>query len=232
MFPDELPRAPAAGRYDWPALRLTSAPVLEAPPALPAAVLTGWKPLIRHQRQDGPPSGRFNPGWARIGWTPSALVVDFAFTATGACNRARRLNERTYLLGDVGEIFLQWPGSDRYVEIHVTPENQRLQLAWRNEGLEAVRKGKAQLEDFAVADPGWVQSVAQAGPTLWSARTLVPAAVITPAGREFAADDGLLAAICRYDYSGGTPPVLSSTANFQGQPFHTREAWQRVRLLP
>ena len=175
-------------------------------------------------------TNEFVPGTARIGWEPSALVVDFAFVGVGAQNQARRLNERTHLLGDVGEIFVQWRGSDRYIEIHLTPENQRLQLDWTGERLEAVRNRRATLEDFAVADPDWVRSVTKIASTFWSARLLVPASVVIGGDGRFGPETALRVAVCRYDYRAGTTPVLSSTANFHGRPFHTRTAWSRLSL--
>ncbi len=163
-------------------------------------------------------------------WEPAALVVDFCFVATAACNSARRLNERTHLLGDVGEIFLQCAENDRYVEIHVTPENQRLQLEWNSERFEAVRNKRAALEDFAIADPNWVQTCTAVASTGWSASVRIPAAVLLEEGAVFHGGARLLAAVCRYDCGGGDKPVLSTTANFGGQPFHTRTAWHRARL--
>lgn len=172
----------------------------------------------------------FNPGWARMTWEPTALVVDFCFAATAACNSARRLNERTHLLGDVGEIFLQCAGSDRYVEIHVTPENQRLQLEWNRERFEAVRNKRAALEDFAVADPNWVQTCTAVASTGWSASVRIPATVLLERETMFQVGERFLAAICRYDSGGGDTPMLSSTVNFNGHPFHTRSAWHHARL--
>jgi hypothetical protein len=82
-----------------------------------------------------------------------------------------------------------------------------------------------------VADQNWIKSVAAVAPAFWSARTLVPVATLVTEPREFDGNAELLAAICRYDYSGGPTPVLSSTADFGGWPFHTRTAWHRVRLV-
>jgi hypothetical protein len=216
----------------WSALHYSSPPRLEPPhdPA-PAVGDIGWKPLLRHQRADGVQTGTFNPGWSRIGWTDSALIFDFWFATTRARNRARRLNERTHELGDVGEIFLQCVGAKHYIEIHVTPENQRLQLAWSDERVDLVRKGKATLEEFVVSDPSWVESITEIAPSYWSARTIVPVAHVLPGGQPFNRATELLACVCRYDTSDGPVPVLSSTADFQGQRFHHRAAWHRVELL-
>ncbi|MSU49850.1 MAG: hypothetical protein EXS37_12325 [Opitutus sp.] len=204
---------------------------MKAPQALPVTDAIGWRPLIRHQRAGDHPWREFNPGWARIGWRPAALVVEFVFAGVGAENQARRMNERTHLLGDVGEIFLQWTGSDRYIEIHVTPENRRLQITWSGDRLRAVRQGKASLEDFTISDRKWVRSVTKTAPYFWSACVEVPATTVMTAGREFVRTTALRVAICRYDYTGGgVMPVLSSTASFRGRPFHTRAAWHRVRL--
>ncbi len=225
-------RAVASEPTGWAAKRWTPRTAMEAPSALPVGAAVGWKPLLRHQRKGEPLRGDFHPGWARLGWNVSVLVAEFAFAGNGAGNRARGLNERAHLLGDVGEIFLQWAGADRYIEIQVTPENQRLQLGWSGERIAAVRKGQATLEDFTISDPDWVQSVTTVAPTFWSARVVVPAAAILAGGREFDPETALLAAVGRYDYGGRETPILSASTDFRGQPFHTRAAWHRVRLEP
>lgn len=226
----DFSRPELSGSDEWTVWRREFSAAFEVPREFPALGETGWRPLGRHQRAGEPATRGFNPGWARMTWEPAALVVDFCFVATAACNAARRLNERTHLLGDVGEIFLQRAESDRYLEVHVTPENQRLQLEWNSERFEAVRTKRAALEDFAIADPNWVQTCTAVASTGWSASVRIPAAVLLDGGEVFLVGARFLAAVCRYDYGGGDRPVLSSTANFGGQPFHTRSAWHHARL--
>lgn len=216
----------------WPALHLASSPVLAAPTPEPHIAATHWQTLRRHQRRDDALAGTFNAGAACLSWMESALIVDFVFVATRAQNRASRLNERTHELGDVGEIFLQAVGIEHYIEIHVTPENQRLQLRWTQDCVDAVRKGRATLEAFTVDDPDWVQSNTKVAPSFWSARTIVPASLLLAAGQSFHRDTQLRASVCRYDTSDGSTPVLSSTADYKGGRFHDRDAWHSVVLLP
>jgi hypothetical protein len=215
---------------DWPAVHHSSMPLLEPPRAVPFGGNAAWRPLRRHQRADGSLAGTFNPGAARISWIESAVVVDFGFAGTRPQNRARQLNELTHELGDVGEIFLQALGANHYVEIHVTPENQRLQLVWTDERVDAVRKARATLQQFTISDPSWVRSTTKVTESCWSARTIVPVENLIPGGRKFDAGTALLACVCRYDVSDGATPVLSSTADFQAQRFHHRAAWHRVVL--
>jgi hypothetical protein len=215
----------------WPALHATSLPPLQPPTPEPPIAAKHWQALRRHQRPDDALAGTFNAGAASISWLESDLIVDFVFAGTHARNRARQLNERTHELGDVGEIFLHCNGVEHYIEIHVTPENQRLQLRWTEDGVAAVRKGRAKLEDCMVPDPDWVQSITAVAPSFWSARTIVPASLLLPAGGMFERTTQLRASICRYDTSDGSTPVLSATADYKGGRFHDRAAWHDVVLL-
>lgn len=187
-----------------------------------------WRPLGQPWRRDGLEPG-FNPGWARLRWQDSALEVDAIFLGRNSRNRARTLNERTWKLGDICEVFLLAPAGRTYVELHVTPENQRLQLRWPRDGLTRFRAGTAALEDFLVSDPAWVTSTSHLGPDFWSVHATLPfsAVGIDPAA-PFA--PGLRVAICRYDCTRGGEPLLSSTAPLQEPNYHRVEDWPFLLL--
>ena len=216
---------------EWKISRAPTPLVLTAALEPPSVTASDWRPLRRHAKADASAAKAFNPGWARLQWTPAALAVDFVFLGERAHNAATTLNQRTHELGDVAELFLQWPEVDRYIELHVTPENQLLQLAWTTEALAAVRAGKRTLEERVVADPSWVQSRASVAKTFWSARMIVPPKVVAPELKAFRAGLELRTSMCRYDYSLGRPPVLSSIVDYRGGRFHEREAWQRIVLV-
>ena len=69
-------------------------------PAPGRIVNTIGMPLVRIPRGEGPEVG-FQSGWARVSWSAMQLCWEAVFLTGRASNRARRLNERTWELGDV-----------------------------------------------------------------------------------------------------------------------------------
>lgn len=194
----------------------------------PLRVDDDWQPLEQAWR-GGAPEPAFYSGWAQVHWSPDALHFSAIFIGSAQRNRARRLNERTWELGDICEVFLQGPADGPYLELHVTPENQRLQLLWPAGGVERFRRHEAPLDDFLVAQPDWVRSSTRVGPGFWAARVTVPWSCL---GLEAGAAPALRAAVCRYDYGGRTEPVWSSTAPLREANFHRPHEWQPLALLP
>ncbi len=190
--------------------------------------LSTWAPLYQSWRRNGPENG-FQPGWANITWNHDALCIEMLFRGASPRNRARSLNEATWSLGDVGEIFLQREDVKEYLELHVTPENQRLQLRWPPGGIERLREKSADLSNFAVSDPDWVSSQTRLTLDAWSACMVVPALCfglnrLTKGMR-------LRGAVCRYHYPQvKSPPLLSCTAPLQAPFFHRCQDWHVLVL--
>ncbi len=193
----------------------------------PAEIDDHWQPLVQAWRPAGLERG-FQPGWARVSWAESFLRFETRFKASAPSNQARGLNERTGELGDICEVFLEIPGTTDYLELHITPENQRLQLRWPTDGLERFRAGAAPLADFLIADAGWVESATALASGHWSTEVLIPAAVLGCAA--FTAGTALRAAVCRYDCDGRPEPVFSSTAPLRELSYHRRQEWQDLLL--
>ena len=185
----------------------------------------GWVELGQAWRPTPEPG--LNRGWARIRWDHSGLFYEAVFLQRSPANRARSLNERTWEMGDIAEFFLQESVTGRYLELHVTPENQRLQLVWPLGGLDRFRAGTAQLEDFVVSDPQWVDSGATIGVEHWSACAYVPFARLGLDGTRGL--PGLRTAVCRYDRSLG-PELFSSTARLTAPNFHRYGEWAGLQL--
>lgn len=157
------------------------------------------------------------------------LHVDAIFHGNAPRNRATRLNERTWELGDVFEFFLLSEDGDAYLEIHVTPENQRLQLRWPSNGLTRVHAKKQKLEEFLVPDPHWVVSRTKIEDEKWSTHLSVPAHHC-PVSR-LRAGQRFRAAVCRYHYpAGSSEPVLSTTALLPQPGFHQPQHWHELVL--
>lgn len=74
------------------------------------------------------PDTGFAPAIVRTGWRHDALLVFAELSDVDIFTRAARHNDRFWELGDTFEMFLQPPGGTSYVELHVTPNNLRLQL--------------------------------------------------------------------------------------------------------
>ena len=212
----------------WPALPAAGRPA-EPLEHLRQAVDAAWQPLGQAWNPHGLEAG-FRPGWARITWEPGGLWFDAVLASRHPRNRARRLNENTWELGDVCEVFLEVPGAARYVELHVTPENQRLQLTWPPDGLQLFRAGRAPLETFLDHRADWVRSATFIGADHWAARVFIPADRF--GARPLAAGQTFHAAVCRYDVGDNPGFVLSSTAPLRGPSYHRREEWHQVRLAP
>ena len=209
--------------------RPVSGPLFDPARLSPATIDARWQPLVQGWRPAGPEPG-FNPGWARIGWHGSFLRYDAVLAGRDFRNRARRLNERTWELGDICEIFLQVSGQPLYIELHITPENQRLQLLWPADGLERFRSGAAPLSNFTIDHGDWVQSAVHVAPDYWVAQALIPANVLgLPL---FHPQLALDTTVCRYDHSGRPDPVYSATAPLTEPAYHRRQEWQRLVLEP
>ncbi|MES2696998.1 MAG: hypothetical protein V4773_26275 [Verrucomicrobiota bacterium] len=193
----------------------------------PADVDTHW--LSLGQAWQPALSPNFRAGWARLRWHEDFLQYDMVYLGGKATNRAQTLNERTWDLGDVAEIFLQRVGLTEYLEVHITPENRRLQLLFPEGAITRVRAKQAALETFFVAQPDWVQSRTMVAADHWSVRVTLPPALLHLDA--FGPGQRFMSAVCRYD-AQPEGPVLSATTPFTELSFHQREAWQELQLAP
>lgn len=208
----------------WPARRGQS---LEGA-VRPTAYDMEWMPLRQSWRDAV--EDRFRPGWARVRWDSEQLHVEAFLEGEGARNTATRLNERTWELGDVCEVFVHAIGAPFYVEIHVTPENQRLQVRLPWYGDRIGPPAGLPIESFMVHDPSWVQTSVGNHADGWIVHAVLPANVVLPEPGKLRPDAVFRLAVCRYDYRGDTDPVLSSTALLSTPRFHRWMEWHRAVL--
>ena len=200
-------------------------PAERAPePADPA-----WKPLRQAWHARGEEK-RFQPGWARLSWNEGGLLFDIVLTGRNPRNSARRMNERTWELGDIAEIFLQKEASEEYLELHITPENQRLQLRWTIAGFASFRRDSSRFGEFTVSDPEWVGSVSRVREADWSASAFIPARALNLGQPSLGPEMLLRGAVCRYDCTAGPDIIFSSTAGLREPSYHRREEWDRLAL--
>ena len=207
--------------------RLRTDPMAHTPSA-PTDVRPGLWRALRQSWRGGTNGADFRPGWFRLGWSPDALVVDSVFMSPHARNAARHLNERTWELGEVTETFIEEQGARHYLEVHVTPENQRLQLRFPRGGIEQLRAGTASLDTFLIRESAWAWSAAWIRGDHWMARLILPASCFgqgfLAAGRTFRGN------FCRYDCADEGEPILSATAPLTEPSYHRRHEWQRFRF--
>jgi hypothetical protein len=197
-------------------------------PLSPVAVDRDWQALGQSWRSDGVEAG-YHPGWARVRWSEAGLCYEVILLGSKPCNAARALNENTWELGEVCEVFIQSPGNSRYLEIHVTPENQRLQLDWAKDDHAQWRRGKRLLQSMMVPAPDWVTSTTVVCPGYWFARVWLPAARLGV--ERLSAGSRFTTAVCRYDCSQAGAPVVSSTAPLTLPDFHRVQEWHGLTLV-
>ena len=219
---------PFTNAATWLAPRAQTEPRLAAPRLIvPPVRASEWKPLRQFWRPGGV-EPNFQPGWARIAWQPEWLFYEAIFLGGGARNRARALNERTWELGDIGEIFVALAGGPGYVELHVTPENQRLQLLWRPGQFGKFQADQRTFAENTVANPDWVRSAVFQNEAGWSVGVILPAAIFGV--ERLAPTLSLRTAVCRYDCAARAAPVLSSTAALTAPSYHRRDEWHSLAL--
>jgi len=191
--------------------------------AMPCALGQAW----RAEAEPG-----FAPGQVRVGWRQDALLVFAELADQDIFTTATMLNQRMWELGDTFEIFLRPDGQSEYVEFHVTPNNQRLQLRFPSS--EALRCAQAAnvfdallLAGNVIASTTWVQPENQK----WFVYAIIPS-------RAACGLDRLNPQSCwhfsfsRYDYTrGGGDPVFSSTSPHPVPDFHRQQEWGELEFV-
>jgi hypothetical protein len=185
--------------------------------ATPCALGQAW----RAEAEPG-----FAPGQVRAGWRRDALLLFAELSDHDIFTHATALNQRMWELGDTFEVFLRPANRPEYVEFHVTPNNQRLQL--RIPSIEALRRAQAAnvFDEFLL--PGNVfRSVTRVRPDRqkWFVYAVIPAIAVCGQDRVNAGSRWLFS-FSRYDYTrGGGEPVISSTSPHAAPDFHRQQEW-------
>jgi hypothetical protein len=168
----------------------------------------------------------FAPATVRVGWHGHSLRVFAELDDADIVSRATAPNQRMWELGDVLEIFLQPADSPGYVELHVTPNNLRLQLRFPDTATLRRAQAKNFFEDLMLPD-GVFESHTWIGPEKgkWFVHAEIPATLV-------GGTHGLQAewpwrfSFSRYDGTRGrTEPVISSSSPHAQPDFHRREEW-------
>ena len=192
--------------------------------AAPIPLGQAWLPL---------PEADFAPGIVRTGWRENSLFVFADLSDTDVVTQAKRHNDRFWELGDTFEIFLQPPGQEAYVELHVAPNNLRLQLRFAKPPTpkEADTFASALIHEQAFDSQTWVKPDKRGWivfadiplMTLIERQALGPATVLSSSTWRFS--------FGRYDATRGREhPVISSSSPHTKLAFHRPQEWGHLHF--
>ena len=176
---------------------------------------------------------RFRPACVKTSYLNGDLWVYADLEDEHIYNTADRLNLSTCELGDVFEMFFHPDGQATYTELHVTPENQHLQLQFPSVDALQASDNFGQFKSWLLWGEvfgSW--TLVEVG--RWRVVARVPLELLCDSAeilREvMAGEREILFSYCRYDYSPGELPVLSSTSTHEEVSFHRLHEWRRMRL--
>jgi len=170
------------------------------------------------------PSNAFAPASVWVAWCDHELFVYAELVDADVCTEASGPNQRLWELGDAFEIFLGENGDDAYVELQVSPNNQRLQLRYESQkALEYARRhndlNAALTPREAFRSKVWI------GSGEWHVFAAIPAALVC-GGRTPLPGSCWRYSFSRYDYtSGNGEPVISSSSPHARADFHRKHEW-------
>lgn len=178
----------------------------------------------------------FRRGLFQAGCWSDALVVFAELDDDDIFNPMTRFNEEAYRHGDAFEMFLRPEGQDAYYELHVTPDNHKLQLRFPSPAEFRQPAGggrRAGIDEFKQTKPLF-QSVTRVdhAAAKWSVVARIPFASVVETPEATRLRRWRFSA-SRYDYTrGATRPVLSSTSPHVRCDFHRIEEWGVLSLAP
>jgi hypothetical protein len=169
----------------------------------------------------------FLPGEVRLGWRDNSILIFAELCDAEIFNHATALNQRTWELGDVFEIFLRPRSATAYVELQVTPDNQRLQLRYAD--ADAVRIARVTKNlDHALVWGELFQSQTWKASGRWQVFAEIPSASVHAEITSLENSEWQFS-FSRYDYTHGhSKPVISSTSPHAQADFHRTQEWGTV----
>lgn len=173
------------------------------------------------------PEADFKPTHVHIGWRENALWLYAEMNDVDIFNTATQLNQDTYLLGDTLEFFLRPVSQQAYYELHVTSNNQQLQLRWPYAYAVYERRG---LSPYYIS--GMLQSYTdvQKDRHRWRVLAAVPAEIAE--SKTIKDGDVWSFSFCRYDYTHGRRmAVLSSSTPYPMEDFHRQAEWGKLTFV-
>lgn len=170
----------------------------------------------------------------RVLWDTAGLWILAELQDVDIHNTAKKTNDPTWQMGDVFEIFLVTPGSERYLEFHVTPGNVHLQIVWPNfQTITELRAKGLRAFDYMLEEPllsSWVDVKQQNNQ--WTILAKVNANAITDNG-PLKAGMVLKTSFSRYDrFQDSDQIIFSSTSPHKKINYHIQSDWKDFELLP
>lgn len=191
------------------------------------AAFTNATPVSLGQAWLAVPEPDFAPGIVRTGWREHSLLVFADLSDADVFTLARRHNDRFWELGDTFEMFLQAPGRRTYVELHVAPNNLRLQLRFAKppSARGADPFAEALIHDQVFNSETWIKPDMRG----WCVFAEVPAVALFE--QPALASSTWRFSFGRYDATRGREhPVISSSSPHTRPAFHRPHEWGEIRF--
>lgn len=178
------------------------------------------------------PDAEFTPGVVHVGWRGQSLQVFAGLDDADIFSKATGPNQRMWELGDVFEIFLSPENAEGYVELHVTPDNWRLQLRYPDATTVQTARAANQFEHLHLPDGTFISRVwKQPESCRWFVHAEIPASIVCGGGPSLP-ETRWRFSFSRYDYlRGRSEPMISSTSPHARPDFHRREEWGVLHFL-
>jgi len=212
-------------------------------PEIPPFDSSNWKQLAHAFRHA--PIWKFDQSWrerrergfrggkVRFGWRGDRLLYFADLSDREVTTKARKRNDRMWVLGDVLEIFAGVRGQPAYIEYHTAPNGLTLQLFWPDAGALQKAGSPSGLKPFMKADNFAVATVRRT-PSGWQIYGEIPAASVSGGKSPKRTLEGQVwdLSFGRYDYpaSDGNP-ILSSTSPLTRAAYHRRHEWRQIRFV-
>ena len=183
-------------------------------------------PCLLGQAWLGEDQAGFSPASVRIGWRGNLLLVFAELADQDIFSRATELNQRTWELGDVFEIFLGPAEGGSYIEFHVTPGNQKLQLRYADSQAVGRARKTGDWRELLIPvevfrSTTWIESHQQQ----WSVLAEIPASIVCDSNASIG-NARWRFSFGRYDYTrGAAEPCISSTSPHAEPDFHRQHEW-------
>ncbi|MDD2709513.1 MAG: carbohydrate-binding family 9-like protein [Verrucomicrobiae bacterium] len=178
------------------------------------------------------PDSDLNIAEVRAGWQGDSLLVHATLPDRDIYNNTTDLNQETWRLGDVFEIFLRPKPQQSYMEMHVTPHNHRLQLRFP-EPVANLGVGKTRpLSDFFLTGPEVMESRTWIFPDqqVWHVYAEIPSHTACEQPCPLPGTEWFFS-FSRYDYiHGREKPIYSSTSPHAVLNYHRQEEWGTLRF--
>jgi hypothetical protein len=183
-------------------------------------------PMALRQAWLDTPEPDFTAGSVRAGWRAESLLILAELEDADIFTKVTGPNQKAWLLGDTFEIFLRPIEQSAYVEFHVTPNNQHLQLRFPDADAAVRASQGGSIRSFMV--PGEVfrsRTWLRPENRRWFVFAKIPAAVVCAQPKPLRGSRWQFS-FSRYDYiRGRAEPLISSTSPHAEANFHRQQEW-------